>query len=191
MPVSDAQHLLSTTQLLTRYRDGEGAAAEGLFARYLPVLRRWARGRLPRQVRDLSETEDLLQMTFMRALKRLDDFEPERPGAFLAYLRTILLNLVREEIRRSNRRPSEDSLQDSLPAPRLSAVEKMIGSERLAAYERALSELPELKRNAIIMRVEFGMSFEEIARELERPSANAARMMVSRALDDLAALIKA
>ncbi|MEM9593763.1 MAG: sigma-70 family RNA polymerase sigma factor [Acidobacteriota bacterium] len=188
--MSDQSRLLSTTLLLRQYRDGEEAAADDLIARYLPILRRWARGRLPRRVRDLSETEDLLQMTFLRALKRLDDFESERPGALLAYLRTILLNLVREEIRRSGRRGREESLQDSQPAPQVSAVERLIGAERLAVYEQALGQLPELKRNAVIMRLEFGMSYQEIAAELERPSANAARMTVSRALDDLAALIQ-
>ncbi|MEO1366272.1 MAG: sigma-70 family RNA polymerase sigma factor [Acidobacteriota bacterium] len=188
--MSEKSPLLSTTQLLFRYRDGEDTAADDLVARYLPILRRWARGRLPHRVRDLSETEDLLQMTFLRALKRLDDFDPERPGALLAYLRTILLNLVREEIRRSSRRGAEVSLHDSLPAPQVSAVEQLIGSEQLEAYEKALGQLPELKRNAVIMRVEFGMSFQEIATELEKPSANAARMMVSRALDDLAALVE-
>lgn len=187
----DERQLLSTTQLLLRYRDGEQTAADELVARYLPILRRWARGRLPQRVRDLSETEDLVQMTFLRALKRLDDFDPERPGALLAYLRTILLNLVREEIRRSSRRGAEVSLQDSLPAPQVSAVESLIGTEQLAAYEAALGKLPELKRNAVIMRLEFGMSFQDIATELDKPSANAARMTVSRALDDLAALLQA
>jgi RNA polymerase sigma-70 factor (ECF subfamily) len=82
------------------------------------------------------------------------------------------------------------SILASLPAQQLSIVEQTIGAERMAAYERALTQLPELKRNAVIMRVEFGMSFDEIAAELGRPSANAARMMVSRALSELAALIK-
>lgn len=189
--MGDRETLVSTTQLLDRYRAGEQAAADGLFARYMPILRRWARGRLPVGGRDLSETDDLLQMTFLRALRRLDDFESQRPGGFLAYLRTILLNLVREELRKSGRKPTSISMQESLPADQLSVVEQSIGAERLAAYERALSQLPELKRNAVIMRVEFGMSFEEIAVELERPSANATRMMVSRALAELSALIEA
>jgi RNA polymerase sigma-70 factor (ECF subfamily) len=182
--------VLSTTQLLSRYRKGEDDAANRLFERYLPILRRWARGRLPSSVRDLSDTDDLLQITFLRALQRLNEFDPERPGAFLAYLRTILLNLVREEIRRSGRRPDEISLQHSLPSQRMSLVEEAIGAERLAAYEKGLAQMSELKRNAVIMRLEFGMSFDEIAIELERPSANAARMTVSRALDELAALIQ-
>ncbi|MEM7708525.1 MAG: sigma factor-like helix-turn-helix DNA-binding protein [Pseudomonadota bacterium] len=65
----------------------------------------------------------------------------------------------------------------------------MIGSEQLAVYERALTKLPDMKRNAVIMRLEFGMTSEEIATELERPSANAARMTVSRAVDELATLM--
>ena len=188
--MSDEETLSSTTQLLTRYRAGEESAANGLFERYMPILRRWARGRLPSHVRDLSETEDLLQVTFLRALKRLDDFESERPGSFLAYLRTILLNLVREELRRNSRRPASVSMIESLPGQHVSHVEQSIGRERLEAYEKALSKLSEVKRNAVIMRIEFGMSFEEIATELERPSANATRMMVSRALDELGALIE-
>ncbi|MDJ0656497.1 MAG: sigma-70 family RNA polymerase sigma factor [Xanthomonadales bacterium] len=188
--MSDEETLTSTTQLLSRYRAGEESAANGLFERYMPILRRWARGRLPAYGRDLSETEDLLQLTFLRALKRLDKFESERPGSFLAYLRAILLNLVREELRRNARRPSTVSMIESLPGQQISQVEQTIGRERLEVYEKALSQLSEVKRNAVIMRVEFGMTFPEIARELERPSANATRMMISRALDELAALIE-
>ncbi len=181
--------LLATTQLLARYRDGEQAAADDLFRRYMPKLRRWARGRLPAYGRDLSETEDLVQVTFYRALNRLKDFDTQQPGGFLAYLRTILLNLVREEIRNSGRRPAKAPLEMSLPSNQAAPLEQVIGSEQLAVYERALSKLPDMKRNAVIMRLEFGMSFEEIATELERPSANAARMTVSRAVDELATLM--
>ncbi|MEM9300555.1 MAG: sigma-70 family RNA polymerase sigma factor [Pseudomonadota bacterium] len=178
--------LLSTTQLLERHRQGDAAARERLFGRFLPLLSRWARGRLPQFSRDLAETDDLVQVTLMRALNRIDDFEADRPGAFVAYLRTILLNLVRDELRRTARTPAMASLAESLPAPQASQLEQAVGRERLEQYERALARLPDDKRSAVIMRVEFDMSFEEIARELERPSANAARMMVARALDEMA-----
>lgn len=178
--------LLSTTQLLERHRQGDAAARERLFGRFLPLLSRWARGRLPQFSRDLAETDDLVQITLMRALNRIDDFDADRPGAFVAYLRTILLNLVRDELRRTARTPTMASLAESLPAPQASQLEQAVGRERLEQYERALARLPDEKRSAVIMRVEFDMSFEEIARELERPSANAARMMVARALDEMA-----
>ncbi len=181
--------LHSTTQLLERFQAGHESARDILLERYLPILTRWAHGRLPGYSRDLSETDDLVQITFLRALNHLEDFETSRPGAFLAYLRTILLNLVRDELRRYANRPSTESLRDSLAAPQASLVEQAVGRERLEHYERALAKLPEMKRNAVMMRVEFAMTYEEIARELERPSANAARMTVARALDELAAEI--
>ncbi len=180
------ENLTNTTQLIRRYQGGDIAAREELLSRYLPLLKRWARGRLPQYARDLSDTDDLVQVTFMRAINRLDSFESERPGAFLGYLRTILLNLVREELRRRKTSPGAISLRESLPSPGPSAIEEMVGAQTLAAYEKALEGLSETKRLAVLMRVEFDMSYEQIAAELEQPSANATRMMVSRALDAVA-----
>ncbi len=178
--------LQSTTRLLERYRDGEQAARDALVARYLPILRRWAHGRLPERTRDTTDTDDLVQVTFMRAIKSLDRFESERPGAFLAYLRTIFMNLVRDEVRRRAARPNTEPMTRSMPAQQSSQVEKAVGHEVMEAYERGLGKLPENKRIAVIMRVEFGMSFDQVAEELEMASANAARMMVTRALEKLA-----
>jgi anti-anti-sigma regulatory factor len=61
-----------------------------------------------------------------------------------------------------------------------------VGSEAEERYERALSELSEQERNAVIMKVEFDLSYEEITRALGKPSVGAARMTVSRALARLA-----
>ncbi len=178
--------LTNTTQLLLKYRDGDDTARDRLVARYLPLMRQWAHGRLPGYVRDLSETDDLVQVTFMRALNRLDRFKAEKPGAFLAYLRTILVNVLRDEIRRSKRSPQQLPISEERLASESSVVDNMVGEEIMQAYEKALQPMAEEKRMAVIMRLEFGMSYEEIARELERPSANATRMMIVRALAELA-----
>jgi hypothetical protein len=47
---------------------GTAAARERLFARYLPVLKRWAHHRLPRAARALRDTDDLVQDTLLNAL---------------------------------------------------------------------------------------------------------------------------
>ncbi len=181
-----AEALSNTTQLIRLYRDGDSAARDRLVERYLPLMRQWAHGRLPAYVRDLSETDDLVQVTFMRALNKLDSFEAEKPGAFLAYLRAILMNVLRDEIRRLTRRPNQLPLTEERIASEVSVVENAVGGELMSAYENALAKLPEEKRVAIIMRLEFGMTYEEIARELERSSANATRMMIVRGLAELA-----
>lgn len=178
--------LKTTTELLNGAASGDDGSRQALLERYLPRLKAWAHGRLPVHGRDLCETDDLVQITLIRALARIDAFEYRKPGAFLSYLRTILMNSVRDEIRRKQRRPGTvDISGGSLPSE-ISVVESMIGQDVLAAYEAGLAKMDEDKRNAVIMRIEFGMSYEEIAEELERPSANAARMMISRSLTELA-----
>lgn len=130
----------------------------------------------------MADTDDLVQVSLIRALDHLEDFEPRHEGAFLAYLRRIVLNAVRDELRRAGRRPHRTDLRDSLPQPGPSLVEQAIGRELVEAYEAALATLPEEQREAVIMRIEFGYTYPEIAEALGRPSANAARMAVSRAL---------
>src|SRR5262245_46623761 len=93
----------STAVLLHRVRAGDTEARERLVARHLPLLRGWAHRRLPPGARALADTEDLVQITFIRALKQVEAFEPRHEGAFLAYLRQILLNAIRDEIRRARR----------------------------------------------------------------------------------------
>lgn len=185
--VSGSENLANTTQLIRRYRGGDTAARDQLVDRYLPMLRQWARGRLPHYGREMAETDDLVQITFLRALNKLETFESEKPGAFLAYLRTILLNAMRDEIRRGQRKPNQLPLSEEQVAAQGSIVENLVGSELLDAYESALGKLGEVQRLAVIMRVEFGMTYPEIAVELERPSTNATRMLVTRALKELAA----
>jgi RNA polymerase sigma-70 factor (ECF subfamily) len=177
--------LESTATLLYRARAGEDGARERLFTRFLPVLRRWAHHRLPPGARDLSETDDLVQVTLMRALKRLESFEHRGEGAFLAYLREILVNAARDEMRRAVRKKNTRSLDtgtDGEPA----AVERAVGPETLARYELGLSRLAPQQKEAVILRLEMGYSHAEIAEALGKPSADAARMIVARAIATLA-----
>jgi RNA polymerase sigma-70 factor, ECF subfamily len=179
----------ATSVLLTRAQSGDLEAREELFARFLPVLRQWAHRRLPMHARDLTDTVDLVQITLLRAVNRLDAFEARHEGAWLAYLRQILLNVVREEIRRSGRRGSASELSEGLASPHASIVEQVLGRERMERYESGLAALTAEQREAVILRIEFGYSYAQIADALEKPGADAARMTVVRALARLAQVI--
>jgi RNA polymerase sigma-70 factor (ECF subfamily) len=173
----------STAALLGRIRSGDSAARERLFARCLPRLQQWAHRRLPRRARDIADTDDLVQVALLRAFHRVDGFEARREGSFLAYLRTILLNAVRDELRRSARRPDiteldEDMMEDGSPT----VLDEVIGRDRVRQYEAALERLTEEQREAVILRVEFDMSFREIAEAMGKSNADAARMTVARAI---------
>jgi RNA polymerase sigma-70 factor (ECF subfamily) len=174
--------LESTQDLLLRLRSGDSAAREAIVARYLPALRRFAHGRLPVSARSVFDTDDLVQVTLVRALNRLDAFEPEHRGSLLAYLRRILLNCVRDEARRVTRSPQAEALSENLPDLGPSPIEEAIGHETLSRYEQALAALPADFQEAIMLRIEMGCSYAEIAEALGRPSANAARLHTARAL---------
>lgn len=182
----DSPPLESTHTLLTLARGGDAGARERLFARVLPVLTRWAHRRLPIAARDLQETDDLVQTTLMRAVQRLDRFEHRGEGAFLAYLRQILINAARDEIRRTAPRGVPEPVDETLADPQPSPLEQEVGRDTLARYEAALGRLPEDQRLAVILRVEMGYAHAEIAEALGRSSADAARMLIARAMLQLA-----
>jgi len=177
----------STFDLLARVRAGDDGAMEGLFARYLPRLRRWASGRLPRWARDAADTQDLVQETLVAVFKNVERFEPRREGAFQAYLRQAVMNRIRNAVRDRTRRPDGTSVDEELPAGDESALERLIGVERLERYEAALARLRSIDREAIVARVEMGCSYQEMAAMLELPSAEAARKAAQRAIVRLAA----
>jgi RNA polymerase sigma factor (sigma-70 family) len=176
----------STADLLQRARHGDTEALNELFSRYLPSLRRWARGRLPRWTRDVRDTDDVVQETLVQTLKHLGSFEPRHEGALQAYLRQALVNRVRDEVRRVGRHAVPDPIVDDHPASTASPLEQAIGREALERYEAALHRLRPEEREVIIARVELGQSYQQIAAGHGKASADAARMAVSRALVRLA-----
>jgi RNA polymerase sigma-70 factor (ECF subfamily) len=176
----------TTFDLVERAKSGDSDALNRLFSRFLPSLRRWASGRLPRWSRDLMDTDDLVQETVVRAVKRIDQFESRHEGALQAYLRQAIVNRIRDEVRRAKRSPVPTVLDDNQSDRGASPLEAAIGEEALQRYEGALARLRPEEREAIIARVEMDGSYQDVAQALGKPSADAARMAVSRALVRLA-----
>ena len=191
-PPSDELPLESTASLLRRAASGDATAKNTLFERYYEALRRWAHGRVPHSFG--LETGDFVQEALMRALPRMDSFEPRREGAFLAYLREILKNQILDAERRRKRRPPLDSLPDQQADDERSPLEIAIGREFMETYERALQQLDPETREAVILRIEFGFKYRQIAEALQDEAGttvddkeeNRVRMQVTRALVKLA-----
>jgi RNA polymerase sigma factor (sigma-70 family) len=177
----------STFHLIQRFRGGDREALDQLFARHLPRLQRWARGRLPKWARDLADTQDLVQETLLQTFNRMDVFEPAREGALQAYLRQAVMNRIRDEIRRVTRRPAHAELEGTeVVDPARSPLEEVVGMEDIERYESALERLRPEEREMIILRVELGYTYEEVARLLEKPTAGAAHKATKRAMVRLA-----
>ncbi len=124
----------------------------------------------------------------IKAIRNLDSFEFRNDASLLVYLRHAVQNRIRDEVRRANRAPemvdAENNLESSPGGP--SPYDELLGEEAVDRYERALQRIRPSDREAVIAGFELGSEYEEIARLLDKPSADAARMTVARALARLA-----
>ena len=176
----------SSLDLLLKAQSGDTHALNALLGRYLPRLQRWASGRMPSGIRSMSDTGDIVQEAVINALRNLNTLEIRTDGALQAYLRQSVKNRIIDQFRRHGRRPPREEIPDAAIAAGTSPLEAAIGAEALEKYERALESLKEEDRQAIILRVELGLEFSEIAEQLGKPSPDAARMAFKRAIERLA-----
>lgn len=184
--MSDELHNAEKTiSLVQRAKEGDAVALDLLCRRYLPRMQRWASGRLPGYARDLLATDDLVQDALHQAVRRIGDFRSEREGAFQVYVRQILINRIRDQIRRPHILKTLERAPQ-MAARQASPLEELIGSQTLERYEAALAKLRTEDREAIVARLEMAGTYEELAGVLGKPSADAARMAVGRALGRLA-----
>jgi RNA polymerase sigma factor (sigma-70 family) len=187
--------LTSTTasaELVVQYQIGDEHALERLWARYLPRLRRWAHGRLPRLGDNTADTDDLVQEAFLRSIVHLRTLEPRGAQSVFAYFKTIVLNQVRDYVRQCGRRrvtPLGDG--DDRRADDPSPLEEILGRELLERYQQALVTLSADDQDVVLAVVELGLSDAEVAELFEKPSVAAARMSRGRALGRLGRAMEA
>jgi RNA polymerase sigma-70 factor (ECF subfamily) len=176
----------TTISLLERARAGDRSATDALFARCLPPLSRWARGRLPHWARDLADTQDVVQEALVQTFKHLETFDARGEGALQAYLRQAVMNRIRDHIRRVGRRQPAGALDSHVEDDSPSPLEQAVGRQAVERYEAALARLSDTDRELIVASVELGYTFEQLAEATGRASPDAARKAAKRALVKLA-----
>jgi len=104
----------STTILVAKARGGDRSAALLLLERALPTLRGWTRGRIPPYSRGQADTEDVVQDAVVQTLKRIDSFDYRNVGALQSFLRTVIINRIRDIVRNVQRRGVPQDLSEDL-----------------------------------------------------------------------------
>jgi DNA-directed RNA polymerase specialized sigma24 family protein len=173
---SDELELLSTRSLIAEARAGNGKAVDLLGRRYVAAFQRWARIRLCPEGPDAPDTDALVRDALRRALRRPDARDALRTGHLLGHLRQGILDEARVVL----------SPPGSETSPSRSPIEKRVGAETLARFERGLAGLAPPDREAAIARIELELDYPQIAELLGEPGPDAARATVSRALARLA-----
>lgn len=183
----DASGGATSGRLLRQAQRGKSSAINELFTHYLPVLRRYARGRLPRWARTMSDTTDLVQDVLLQTFRHLPGFEARGEGALRAYLRRAVDNRIRDELRRVSRRGVTDEIDETVTDHAASPFDEAQATETEARYRAAIDRLRPTDRELVVAHVELGYSHEQLALMTGRRRVDSVRVALARALQRLAA----
>jgi RNA polymerase sigma-70 factor (ECF subfamily) len=167
-----------------RLRRGEPEAFDALLARYQNRLFRY----LVRFTADRAAAQDLFQETWLKVITRIHRYDDSRP--FEPWLFSVARNLAVDHLRKASPASlDEPSAQGEAKIARLGAdepgsLERLLERERRGQLERRLEELPALYREALSLRFEEEMTFEEMAQVLGAP-VSTVKSRVQRALSAL------
>ena len=160
MPL-DTDPQTDDAELLARYARGDGAAARLLTVRLAPR----AFGQAARLLGDKTEAEDVAQEAMMRLWRIAPEWR-EGEAKVTTWLYRVVANLCTDRLRKRARGtvPIEDVAEPADPAPSVEA--QMQADARRDALRRALADLPERQRIAVMMRHFDGASNPDIAETL-------------------------
>ena len=159
--------------LVERAQAGEKQAFEKLVGKYQRKLGRL----LSRFIRDQAEVEDVTQEAFIKAYRALPSFRGD--SAFYTWLYRIGINTAKNHlVARGRRAPTStefdsdeaESFEDAELLHDINTPERMLQSKQIGqTVNAAMDALPDELRNAIVLREIEGLSYEEIALEMNCP----------------------
>jgi RNA polymerase sigma-70 factor (ECF subfamily) len=140
--------------LVERCRRGDPEALEQLVREHGPAILRL----LARYVGDLGRAEELFQETWLRVKSGLKRFRGEAELGTWIY--RIALNLARDDRRRQGRQL--DWRRIAAESVAASPMDRLARSEELARLQRAIDELPEPQREALVLSKLEGMTYRQM-----------------------------
>lgn len=162
----------SDEELVARAQTGDKRAFDLLVLKYQHKVA----GLIGRYLRDPNEVLDVTQEAFIKAYRALGGFRGE--SAFYTWLYRIAINAAKNHLALRSRRPPGEDLETEVAEQlesggrlrELDTPEGNLLSEEIATtVQRALEELPDDLRTAIVLRELEGMSYEEIAEAMDCP----------------------
>jgi RNA polymerase sigma-70 factor (ECF subfamily) len=139
--------------LLARAANGETEAFRKLFEAHHAAMFRFAY----RLTSAVDAAEDITQECFLRLMRR-PAFDHER-GSLRQYLYGIVRNLVRQRLQANGREVAwDDNVEDDPKSAVAACPDPMASAELSAVVQSAISALPPLQREAIVL-----CEFEELS----------------------------
>lgn len=167
--------------LLDRICRGDASGAGELFERYAPAILRFA----DRLLSDRATAEEVTQEVFLKVISRAHQYDGRAGVA--SWLFAIAANACRDRRRRDRRaRMVPLEIVPDLPEKADGAECVLLDRERRDAVRRALKELSEEQREALVLARYHGLPYAEVARVLGI-SVGAVKTRIFRAVETLKA----
>ncbi|MFM1652699.1 RNA polymerase sigma factor [Brevibacillus sp. B_LB10_24] len=158
---------MTDSQLIREIKEGNLELYAELIRRYEKKILAFVLHML-RQANLEHMSEDICQETFYKAYRSIHSFRDEE-ATFSTWLYTIARNSVLSELRKS--RNAEVYLEDTMQVPIASferlPEQQLLRTEREVLVRRAINNLPEKQRSALILREYEQMDYSEIATILD------------------------
>ena len=135
------------------------------------------------------DAEDLTEQTFLQAYRHFARAQQESKGRPLRpWLIRIAHNLAANYYRDRSRRP-QTPIDDTTVLSALHTTEDLVeGRDELARIIAGIQDLPDERREALIMRFALGMDNREIARALGKTDG-ATKVLLHRAIKQLEGIV--
>ena len=135
------------------------------------------------------DAEDLTEQTFLQAYRHFERAQAEADGRPLRpWLIRIAHNLAANLYRDRSRRP-QTPIDNSTVLSALHTTEDLVeGRDELARIIAGIQELPDERRDALIMRFALGMDNREIARAIGKTDG-ATKVLLHRAIRQLEGIV--
>ena len=130
--------------------------------------------------RDAARAEDLVQTTFLQAMRDAASYDGSRP--VVAWLSGILNHRARDLVRRESRRAAQPMPEDLETGP--DPAELLAEKDLLRRVQGAIESLEGPYREVLVLRLVYGLEPQAIAHALGR-SPSTVRMQLKRGLERL------
>ena len=171
----------SMSELISR----AGLGNQEAFTELDAMFRRRVGGFLARACGDHWLADELTNETFMRAYKSLGSYKGSTQKQFESFLFTISANLLRDELRRRPRPKALGEDQAEQIESEYNSDESLEAKERQTMLREAMSSLAADEAMLISLAHLKDMPADEIAEVLGKPSGQAVRAALCRAMKHL------
>lgn len=176
----------SITMLIDRVRDGCDQSRTKVMARLQPFVTAMAARHADLGLRTKESVSDIVQRSYLKVLEKFDSFQGSSSAEFRGWLKTLVINEVRQVRRKWHRNRRDVARECSLEncgqgesgtsEVNSNPEHDLMLREQIEILKVHLSELNPIQQEIIHLRTKEGLTFPQIGEKLNRPAGSISKI---------------